>query len=106
MRLLDYEQRRGKAAVLNSAFGEVRGDIVLLSDANTHIAADALRKMVRWFRDPEVGVVCGRLILNDPQTGQNVDSLYWKYETFLKKSKASAGVTVRATAIEAAIASV
>jgi cellulose synthase/poly-beta-1,6-N-acetylglucosamine synthase-like glycosyltransferase len=38
-----------------------------------------------------VGVVCGRLVLTDPATGRNVDSLYWKYETFLKKCESRLG---------------
>ncbi len=96
VRLLDYKQRRGKAAVLNAAFPEVRGDVVLLSDANTQIDPSALRKMVRWFNDPAVGVVCGRLILTDPDTGRNVDSLYWKYETFLKKCENGLGALLGA----------
>jgi cellulose synthase/poly-beta-1,6-N-acetylglucosamine synthase-like glycosyltransferase len=91
VRLLDYKQRRGKAAVLNDSFAQVRGDIVLLSDANTHIDPAALRRMVRWFRDPAVGVVCGRLVLRDAATGRNVDGLYWKYETFLKKCEGRLG---------------
>ena len=85
VRLLDYAQRRGKAAVLNAAFEELDGDIVLLSDANTQTDPGVARKIVRWFREPAVGVVCGRLVLTDPKTGRNADSLYWKYETFLKK---------------------
>lgn len=85
VRLLDYGKRRGKAAVLNSAFPELRGEIVLLSDANTRIDPTAMRRLVRWFRRPTVGVVCGRLVLCDPVTGRNADGLYWKYETFLKK---------------------
>jgi cellulose synthase/poly-beta-1,6-N-acetylglucosamine synthase-like glycosyltransferase len=85
VRLLDHPERRGKAAALNAAFSQVRGEVVLLSDANTDIAPGALRRMVRWLRRPRIGVVCGRLVLRDPQTGRNVDSLYWKYETFLKK---------------------
>jgi cellulose synthase/poly-beta-1,6-N-acetylglucosamine synthase-like glycosyltransferase len=36
-------------------------------------------------------VVCGRLVLTDPATGRNVDSLYWKYETFLKKCESRLG---------------
>jgi cellulose synthase/poly-beta-1,6-N-acetylglucosamine synthase-like glycosyltransferase len=91
VRLLDYKQRRGKASVLNSAFAEVCGDVVLLSDANTQIDPQALRKMVRWFADPAVGVVCGRLLLTDPHTGRNVDSMYWKYENFLKKCEGRLG---------------
>ena len=96
VRLLDYAQRRGKASVLNSAFAELKGEIVLLSDANTHIDPAAARKLVRWFQDPGVGAVCGRLVLTDPQTGRNVDSLYWKYETFLKRCEGRLGALLGA----------
>jgi cellulose synthase/poly-beta-1,6-N-acetylglucosamine synthase-like glycosyltransferase len=57
----------------------------LLSDANTDIDPSAIRRLVEWFQRPEVGIVCGRLILTDPRTGRNVDGLYWKYETYLKR---------------------
>jgi cellulose synthase/poly-beta-1,6-N-acetylglucosamine synthase-like glycosyltransferase len=96
IRLLDFKQRRGKAAVLNLAFPEARGEVVLLSDANTAIDPAALRKMVRWFDDPRVGVVCGRLVLTDPETGRNVDGLYWKYETFLKTCEGRLGALLGA----------
>ena len=46
VRLLDYARRRGKAAVLNATVAELRGEIVLLSDANTQIDPSALRRMV------------------------------------------------------------
>src|SRR5262249_1696133 len=84
LRLLDPPQRRGKATALNDPFAVLQGDIVMLSDANTNTDAAAARRLVRWFRDPAVGGVCGRLVLINPGTGRNVDSLYWKYETFLK----------------------
>jgi len=85
VRLIEREQRRGKASAINAAWDELHGDIVLLSDANTEMEQDAVRKLVRWFRNPKVGVVCGRLQLTDPASGNNVDSLYWKYETHLKQ---------------------
>src|SRR5205823_14619527 len=96
IRLLDYSERQGKAAVLNSAFAELSGEIVLLSDANTQTDPAALRKIVRWFRQPAVGVVCGRLVLTDPRTGRNVDSLYWRYETFLKRCEGRLGALLGA----------
>jgi len=91
VRLLDYQQRRGKAEVLNAAFSELTGDIVVLSDANTFTDAAAVRNLVRWFQDPAVGVVCGQLVLTDPTTGKNVDSLYWRYETFMKRFESRLG---------------
>ena len=86
VRLLDFEHR-GKSAVLNDAMGELEGEIVLLSDANTDIDSQAARRLARWFTLHDVGAVCGRLVLTDAQTGCNVDSLYWKYETFVKRSE-------------------
>lgn len=91
VRLLDYRERRGKSATLNAAFPTLRGDVVVLSDANTHIDRAAVRHLVRWFRTPKVGVVCGRLVLVDPATGRNADGMYWKYETFLKKCEGHLG---------------
>lgn len=84
VRLLDFPERRGKANVLNCSLPEVRGEIVVLSDANTFFDSAAIGKLARWFQDPQVGSVCGKLLLVDPHTGNNVDGVYWHYETFLK----------------------
>jgi cellulose synthase/poly-beta-1,6-N-acetylglucosamine synthase-like glycosyltransferase len=91
VRLLAYAERRGKAAVLNDAFNELNHEVVVLSDANTAFSVGSVRSLAAWFADPSVGVVCGRLVLTDPATGRNVDSLYWKYETFLKKCESRLG---------------
>jgi glycosyltransferase involved in cell wall biosynthesis len=88
VRVLDSAIQRGKAAVLNEIIPELRGDIVVLSDANTFLESNALRRFVPWFCDAAVGVVVGRLVLTDPARGKNVDSLYWRYETFLKQMDA------------------
>jgi len=96
VRLLAFPVRRGKATVLNDAIPQASGEIVMLSDANTFTHATAAQRMAGWFRDPKVGVVCGRLVLTDPATGKNVDSLYWKYETFLKKCEGRLGALLGA----------
>jgi cellulose synthase/poly-beta-1,6-N-acetylglucosamine synthase-like glycosyltransferase len=84
VKLLAFGRRRGKATVLNDAIRVLAGEIVMLSDANTYTHAGAAHRLAAWFADPTVGVVCGRLVLTDPDTGRNVDGLYWKYETFIK----------------------
>jgi cellulose synthase/poly-beta-1,6-N-acetylglucosamine synthase-like glycosyltransferase len=96
VRLLEYPVRRGKATVLNDSIPRLSGAVVILSDANTFTEPDAARRLARWFRDARVGVVCGRLILTDPETGSNADSLYWKYETFLKKCESRLGALLGA----------
>jgi cellulose synthase/poly-beta-1,6-N-acetylglucosamine synthase-like glycosyltransferase len=96
VRLLEYTHRRGKAAVLNSSVPKLTGELVLLSDANTFTEPDAGLNIARWFADEKVGVVCGRLVLTDPAKGSNADSLYWKYETFLKKNESRLGALLGA----------
>jgi cellulose synthase/poly-beta-1,6-N-acetylglucosamine synthase-like glycosyltransferase len=96
VRLLDYRERRGKAEVLNAAFRELTTDIVVLSDANTFTDRSALRHLVRWFQSPDVGVVCGRLVLTDPASGRNVDSIYWRYENVLKYYESRLGALLGA----------
>jgi cellulose synthase/poly-beta-1,6-N-acetylglucosamine synthase-like glycosyltransferase len=96
VKLLDYSQRRGKASVLNSVIKGLRGEIVLLSDANTDFDDQAVQRLARWFSHPRVGVVCGRLVLTDSLKGGNVDSVYWKYETFLKRCEGRLGALLGA----------
>ncbi len=96
VRLLEFRGNRGKASVLNDAVAQARGEIVLMSDANTQIEPRAALNLARWFADPEVGSVVGRLVLVDPVTGRNADGLYWKYETFLKKCEARLGALLGA----------
>ena len=83
--LLAFPQRRGKSVVLNDAVGRLRGDVMLLSDANTMLDPQAARRLVRWFSDPTIGAVCGWLDLYDTRTGRNADGVYWRYENFLKR---------------------
>jgi cellulose synthase/poly-beta-1,6-N-acetylglucosamine synthase-like glycosyltransferase len=96
VRVLDFRENRGKATTLNAAISEARGDIVVFSDANTFFERGALRSLVRWFADPSIGTVCGKLVLTDPARGRNVDSLYWRYETFMKTCESRLGALLGA----------
>ncbi|HMB96357.1 MAG TPA: glycosyltransferase family 2 protein [Tepidisphaeraceae bacterium] len=96
VRLIEFAEQRGKAAVLGRAIAQLQSEIVVLSDANTDLDISAVKKLVRWFDDSTVGVVCGRLILIDPLSGHNADSFYWKYETMLKQSEARLGALLGA----------
>lgn len=96
VRPLLFEKNRGKSAVLNDLVSQSCEELLVFSDANTFFDGEAIRNLARWFSDPRVGAVCGRLILNDPVTGRNVDSVYWKYETFLKKCEGRLGAVLGA----------
>ena len=94
--LKTFSPRMGKAAILNRTIPTLRGSIVMLSDANTFTAPDAAHKFARWFHDPAIGVVCGRLQLVDRARGTNVDGLYWSIETALKEREARLGAIIGA----------
>ena len=83
--LLPFPRRRGKSVVLNDAVSRLRGDVMILSDANTMMDPQAARRLARWFSDPTIGAVCGWLDLYDTRTGRNADGVYWRYENFLKR---------------------
>jgi cellulose synthase/poly-beta-1,6-N-acetylglucosamine synthase-like glycosyltransferase len=96
VRLFEFLARTGKAAVLDTVIPQLNGMIIVLSDANTFMHPGAIRRLARWFADPKVGVVCGKLVLTDPKSGKNVDSLYWRFETLLKRAEGRLGALLGA----------
>jgi cellulose synthase/poly-beta-1,6-N-acetylglucosamine synthase-like glycosyltransferase len=96
VRVIEYAVNRGKSSVLNASVPQLNGEIVMLSDANTFTDPDAVRRLVAHFADADVGAVCGRLILSETAGSRNADSLYWRYETFLKKCESRLGALLGA----------
>jgi cellulose synthase/poly-beta-1,6-N-acetylglucosamine synthase-like glycosyltransferase len=86
LRVLARAQSLGKMAALNAAVPEARGQILVFSDASAMLAPESLRRIVENFADPRVGAVSGLYQVVRPgevNIGAS-ESLYWKYETFLK----------------------
>ncbi|MEW5804091.1 MAG: glycosyltransferase family 2 protein, partial [bacterium] len=78
--------RGGKSNALNICVPQVRGEIVVFSDANTFVQKDAVRKLIRHFVDPQIGCVSGRLQFR-PVRGNPlgmIESRFWNYETWVK----------------------
>ena len=93
VKLLKWVDRRGKISVLNDLVASSTGEIIVFSDANTIYKKDAIAKLVRGFRDENIGCVCGELIFRnagESDTG-NLEGVYWRYEQFLKKIEGSMG---------------
>ena len=91
---LSAAPRGGKTSVLNRCIPVARGDIVLLSDANTMIEPEAVKRLVRHFEDPEVGAVCGQLRLFNPTKAEYEESTYWTYESLIKFYEGKRGAVV------------
>ena len=62
-----FDQRRGKAAVLNDLVSSATGEIVVFADARQRFEPGAIRALVANFADPDVGAVSGELA---PENGE------------------------------------
>jgi len=100
IRVVAFEARRGKPAVLNDIVPQSRGDIVVLADARQRFDRGALRALVGPFADPGVGAVSGDLILTDDgrpsAVGRGV-SAYRRYESFVRLCESRVGSTIGST---------
>lgn len=79
--------RKGKAAALNRAVAQAAGtDILVFSDANALLNREALLLMAAHFSDPGVGGVSGeKKVRLHPGSALQGESLYWQYESALKR---------------------
>lgn len=86
-------QRRGKAYGLNRLSALATGDVLVLTDANVHIEPGALVNMARYFRNPNIGCVCGHLTyVNVGETATaTTGSLYWRLEEWIKQLESDTG---------------
>lgn len=56
-----HEPNQGKWMALDTAYAYIKTEVVVAIDADTIIPPDAIRKLVRAFRDPKVGAVAGKV---------------------------------------------
>ncbi|HLK17569.1 MAG TPA: glycosyltransferase family 2 protein [Bryobacteraceae bacterium] len=96
VRVLAFEQNRGKVATLNESMAELRGEIVVFSDAPAMLLRDSVRKLVESFADPEVGAVSGlyKVVKADEVNIGSSEDFYWRYETFLKVKESQLASTL------------
>ncbi|MDC0661937.1 glycosyltransferase family 2 protein [Marinobacter sp. SS21] len=79
------EERKGKEHAQLQAIRKATGEILVFSDVATTIPPDAIRRLVRYFEDPEVGAVSSedRFLSRD---GNVVgEGAYVRYEMWLRR---------------------
>jgi poly-beta-1,6-N-acetyl-D-glucosamine synthase len=90
--------RAGKEAAMQVAARHAHGEILIFTDANAMLNREAIRLMVRWFADPEVGCVSGEKRVAHAR-GENAgagEGAYWRYESMLKQLDSTVGSTMGA----------
>jgi cellulose synthase/poly-beta-1,6-N-acetylglucosamine synthase-like glycosyltransferase len=99
IRILDLP-RQGKIPTLNAAIREVRGEIVVFSDANSLYTPGALRALVAPFADTEVGGVAGNqcyAATTSVQDDSHGERTYWSLDRALKDWQSRAGSVTSST---------
>jgi len=84
--LIRLEKQQGKTAGLNQAIVRANGEVVVFSDANSMYEPQTLRALVRHFINEKVGYVVGEQRYRPSKSGAaENESLYWRYEQFIKR---------------------
>jgi cellulose synthase/poly-beta-1,6-N-acetylglucosamine synthase-like glycosyltransferase len=92
VRVAEFAERRGKAAVLNELVRRSQGEILIFTDANSEFAPHAVLRIVAPFADPAVGAVCGRLRLEKSNGAASPETEFWEREMKLKEAEGRLGV--------------
>jgi len=92
VQVLAFEQRRGKASVVNDAAARACGDVLCLCDANVMFAPDALRRLVQPLQDPTVGAVTGTVVIaSEDSNFEHGEKLYYHLERTVQTAESQLG---------------
>jgi poly-beta-1,6-N-acetyl-D-glucosamine synthase len=84
--ILEFESRRGKAAVLNDLMARAGQSIFVMMDARQQVEEGAIPRLLEHFADPQVGVVSGAMVYESAEgAAQKGAQSYWGYETFIRR---------------------
>ncbi len=80
------DERRGKITAVHRAVMTVSTELMVFTDANTFLNADALVLLCRHYADVKVGAVAGekRVMIEESADATAGEGFYWKYESKLK----------------------
>lgn len=84
-----YQPRAGKAHALNVGESIASGDVLIFSDANVMLEPEAPAKLLLPFSDPEVGAVCGKVLVQGKGEDEIAgESLYMRFEGAIQRAEA------------------
>ncbi len=94
VRLVAAPERRGKEFAQSLAIKASTGEILVFSDAATHLEPDAVRTIVQNFADPDVGCASSVDRLIGPDGLPSGEGAYVRYEMFLRSLESRVGSVV------------
>lgn len=89
--LVRLEERGGKERAQQAAVEQVRGDVVVFTDAKIRLEPEALDRFVAYFADPSVGAVSSIDRVEGEGSGEG---MYVRYEMWLRALESEFGSLV------------
>jgi cellulose synthase/poly-beta-1,6-N-acetylglucosamine synthase-like glycosyltransferase len=93
-RIVEHAVNQGKVRALNDAIGGCSADVVAISDASSLLPQRALARLVPYFSDPAIGVVCPSYRV--PPETLAAERLYWARQCRHKADEAAVGAPMGA----------
>lgn len=92
------ESRTGKALGMRQLVSSCDTEIVIFTDANVIVEPQSLKRLFRYFAEPDIGVVCGTLNYTNSNESETaiVNSAYWRLEEAIKRLESRSGSLVGA----------
>lgn len=96
VRLVQSPANLGKSRSLSLAVDRAASPLLIVTDANSMFHPLAVRRLVRWFEDGNVGIVCGRLTYTDARRNSAAceEMRYWSWDNGLKQAEGRMGLLV------------
>ena len=88
-RVIEFETRLGKPEAINRGVAAATHDLVVMTDANTTLAPRSIEALVRWLGNGTILAAAGEKTVVGSR-----ESLYWRFESWLKQLEARTGSTV------------
>ncbi len=91
--------RAGQTPTQHALFEAARGDVIVLTDAETRFAEGCLASLATALRDARIGCATGRLDwreVDSTATSAN-EGLYWRYERAVRALESRAGLLTAVT---------
>jgi len=96
--LIELTERHGKLGAIDRFLPEVKGEVIVVTDANVMLGKDALRKLMAVYIDPSVGAASGYQTVEHPdqKTKLREEVAYRTQEALLKTILSRFGLLVGA----------
>lgn len=99
IKILSYFPSQGKSIALNTGVKNASGEIIVFADARQRFHIDAIKNLVLFLEDQEVGCVSGELEFEGNVAGEGKPEMgiYWRYEKWIRKQESYSGSMIGAT---------